>query len=159
MQWWMHQHQLLTHNIATLQQQRIVQVENNAQSLKQQVEEKETKIAKLEDTIVHLKKTPLGARERKRSFSSRDSCSERWCSKEKGYINKVHFLITLRISYKYDVTSVVILCFLVRNFIQETCGSQSQEDRVHLLSTCLKKIDVIALLRVPRGKHINAAVN
>ena len=66
-QWWMHQHQLLTHNTATLQQ-RVVQVENNAQSLKQQVEEKESKITKLEDTIVHLKKTPLGARECKRSF-------------------------------------------------------------------------------------------
>lgn len=68
-QWWMHQHQVLLHNIATLQQ-RIIHLEKEAQTLQQHVEDKDGEFEKLQDTISRLKETPLGARERKRRFSA-----------------------------------------------------------------------------------------
>ena len=48
------------------------------------------------------------------------------------------------------------LCF--RNFIQDTCGSQSQDSRDKLLATFISKDDVLRLLHAPETKHINDAV-
>ena len=46
----------------------------------------------------------------------------------------------------------------LRNFIQEVCGSQSQDSRGNLLASFLSKDNIISLLQTPGAKNINDVV-
>ena len=65
-------------------------------------------------------------------------------------LNNAHALYFLPLHLLCD------LCF--RNFILDTCGSQSQDSRDKLLAAFISKDDVLRLLRAPETKHINDAV-
>ena len=65
----MSQYQTLYTNHHHLQQ-RILESEKEEEVLKNAIKEKDEQVSKLENTIALLKETPLGARERKRAFSS-----------------------------------------------------------------------------------------
>lgn len=51
---------------------------------------------------------------------------------------------------------LLILCF--RNFLLDACGSSSNEDRITLLCSLLKKEDVLSIIRAPQSKVISEAV-
>lgn len=105
LQWWIHQCQGLQQHIMS-QQNNLASLESEVATLKEEMEKKDANISKLGNIITQLKRTPLGARQRKRPFASVEALAHRGGARKRRVMATRYLTVFTCFSYRVYLLGV-----------------------------------------------------